>query len=57
MISTAAFSCAASYAAAISGCRVAASDQVFGPFTTTSTNRNPRSSVRRRPFGAPVATS
>ena len=44
MISTAARSWAASYAAAISGCRLAASDHVFGPFTTTSTNRSPRAS-------------
>ena len=36
----AARSCAASSAAEISGCRAAASDQVFGPFTITSTNRN-----------------
>ena len=39
MICSAARSCAASYAAAMSGCSAAASDQVFGPLTTTSTNR------------------
>ncbi len=36
----AARSCAASSATEISGCKAAASDQVFGPFTATSTNRN-----------------
>ena len=40
-----------------SGCRAAASDQVFGPLTTTSTNRSALSSLRSRPFGSPVATS
>ena len=39
--------------AEISGCRAAASDQVFGPFTTTSTNRNAFASSRTRPFLAP----
>jgi hypothetical protein len=29
----------------------------LGPFTTTSTNRSPLSSVRRRPFAAPELTS
>src|SRR3954466_13457887 len=49
MISAAAQSCAASYAFAMSGCTAAASDQDFGPLTTTSTNRTARSSVRSRP--------
>ncbi len=57
MISSAAAICAASYASAISGCRAAASDQVFGPFTVTSTNRTPFSSFRSRPFARPVSTS
>ena len=50
MISSAAAICAASYASAISGCSAAASDQVFGPLTVTSTNRTPLSSFRSRPF-------
>ena len=57
MISSAAAICAASYASAISGCSAAASDQVFGPLTVTSTNRTPLSSARNRPFAAPVSTS
>ncbi len=50
MISSAAAIWAASYASAISGCSAAASDQVFGPLTVTSTNRTPFSSFRSLPF-------
>jgi hypothetical protein len=57
MISVAALSWAESYAAAISGRSASANDQVFGPLTTTSTNRSPCLSRRSRPFGAPVSTS
>ena len=57
MICSAARSCASSYAAAISGCKEAASDQVFGPFTVISTNRTAFGSARSRPRGAPVAGS
>src|SRR3954471_9742322 len=39
------------------GCSAAASDQDFGPLTTTSTNRTARSSVRSRPRGSPVSGS
>jgi hypothetical protein len=45
-IFAAARSCAASYAAATSGCSAAAIDQVFEPFTTTSTNRTACASSR-----------
>ena len=57
MICAAARSCAASYAAAMSGCSAAASDQDFGPLTITSTNRTAWSSVRSRPRGSPVSGS
>ena len=57
MICAAARSCAASYAAATSGCSSAASDQDFGPFTTTSTNRTACASARSRPRGSPVSGS
>jgi hypothetical protein len=39
------------------GCSAAASDQVFGPLTVTSTNRNAFASSRTRPFDEPVSTS
>ena len=57
MICSAARSCAASYAAATSGCSAAASDHVFGPFTVTSTNRTAFASARSRPRGVPVTGS
>ena len=41
----------------MSGCSAAASDQVFGPLTTTSTNRTAAASVRTLPLGTPVAAS
>jgi hypothetical protein len=50
-------SCAASYAAAISGCSAAARDHDFGPFTTTSTKRTAQSPSRSRPRGTPVSGS
>jgi len=56
MICVAARSWAASYAA-ISGGSAAASDQVFGPLTTTSANLTAFGSVRNRPRGWPVAGS
>src|SRR5665647_1345530 len=46
MICWEARSWAASYASAIPGSSAAASDQVFGPFTTTSTNRTDAAAVR-----------
>ena len=57
MICPAARSCAASYALAMSGSSAAAIDQVFGPFTMTSTKRTACSSWRSCPRGSPVAGS
>ena len=56
-ISMAALSWARSRAAETSGCRAAASDQVLGPLTTTSTKRNALSSVRMWALGVIVSTS
>ena len=56
-ISMAALSRARSRAAETSGCRAAASDQVLGPLTTTSTKRKALSSVRVWPLGVIVSRS
>ena len=56
-ICDAARSIAASYASATNGCSAAASDHVFDPLTTTSTNRTALASVRNRPRASPVSGS
>jgi hypothetical protein len=57
MIWAAARSCAASYAAATSGCSAAAIDHVFGPLTVTSTNRTALSLASSLPRATPVTGS